>query len=806
MLKFIHFITSLLLLLFAFIASAQTAKHTLSGRFEPPAQPSVSEIVYLFTPESKLVKSEIPDAAGAFVFSDIEAGTYKLVLSRDGVTVYENTSVQIQANRELGTLAVSAQQLAEVTVTTAKPYLQRQEGKTVLNVENSIAATGSSAFEVLERAPGVRIDANDNISLRGKGGLLIQIDGKPTPMTGSSLGNYLRGLPSGMVDKIEFITNPSAKYDAAGSSIINIKLKKDKRKGSNGSVATSIGKGQYWKNNNTLSLNQRNQTVNLFGSYSFAYREGFNDLLLQRRFYENGQFDGAFNQDNYLRLNFRNHIARLGADWTPNDKHSFGITLGGLSNRFNPSGNNASNVYDANGNFASWFGTESRSRDKWHNYSANINYKFTIDTTGTALTTDLDFAQYGNSSVQHFDTRYLFLDPAIPANLYKLYGDIAGDLRLYSGKADFVKAWGKTKMETGVKSSYVKADNDVAFYDRTSGTDVFDSGKSNHFIYTENINAAYVNGSRALGKWNFQLGLRVENTHITGEQVVNNTRFEDDYTQFFPTALASYTFNDTHGLEMNYSRRIQRPSYDQLNPFKFYLDPTTYKAGNPYLKPQTTQSIELTHTFKQKVFTTLSFARTFNNITETVSPSITEDKVTVQSLQNLQYVDIYGLFIIWPVNPAPWWEITNNINAYWGSYNGTVAATTLSSAGNFTWNVNSNHTFKLGHGFVAEFSGEFRAREQYAFDRIEPIWFVNSGLQKKFEKYGTLKLAMTDMLRTNRIKATMNYTNYRESFNVGRDSQVVTLSYTYNFGQGGPAKRRSGGAEDLKRRVGNGAG
>lgn len=808
MLKVIHFVTSFLLIVFSIFASAQTAeKITISGQFQSVDGAVSDAVVYLIkTSDKSLAKTEYTDAYGNFTFTNIATGNYQINITQNGKPKYSGEAFQAVTDLQLGTLQADseAKVLNEVVITKARPYIERQDGKMILNVENSIAAAGSSAFEVLERAPGVNVDANDNISLRGKGGIIVQIDGKPTPMTGTNLANYLRGMPSGSVEKIEFITNPSSKYDAAGTSIINIKMKKDKRKGTNGSVAVSVGQGKYFKNNNNISLNHRNKNVNVFGSYSFAYREGFNQLLLDRKFYESEAFTGSFVQDNYLHLIFRNHIARAGMDYFVNDKHTIGVLLSGVGNRIDLTGNNYSDVYNATAAKTRNFQTQNQTHDKWRNFSANLNYKFVVDTVGTEFTTDLDFARYGNGSEQNFNTNYFAYDGSTPPNPYYIFGDLGGDLSIYALKSDFVTHLSKVKFETGIKSSYVKADNNLKYYDRSSGVDVIDPLKSNHFIYKENINAAYVNASRAFGKWNVQLGLRFENTNIEGLQLATNTNFDDSYHQLFPSALLSYAVNDKNSLEFNYSRRIQRPGYDQLNPFRFYLDPSTYKEGNPYLIAQTTHSFEFSHILNQKIYTTLSFSRTNDNIIETVSPSMTEAQVTVQTNRNLDSVDIYGLYFIVPVPVTAWWDTTNNLNMYVAKYNGNVANTKLSNEGNFTWNVTTTNNFKLGNGFFAEFSGEFRAEERYAYDLIEPIWSVNGGLQKKFENKSTLKLSMNDIFNTNNIRARLNYTGYEEHFNVSRDSRVITLAYTYNFGSGnGGQRRKTGGADDIKQRAGN---
>lgn len=786
--------------------NSASEKVTLSGKLitENNNKIALSEVFLYQTENNILIKTELTNENGEFVFVGVQKGNYTLKTNwKDEIITV--TSITIQSETNLGTLTVKTQpqQLQEVVVERKKPFIERSEGKMILNLDSNIGSAGSSAFEVLEKAPSVNIDDNDNISLRGKNNVLVQIDGKLTPMTGTNLGNYLRGIPSNAVDKIEFITNPSSKYDASGTAIINIKMKKDKRKGTNGSVSVAYGQGVYPKSNNGITLNHRNKKVALFGNYSFAYREGFNKLLLVRQFYENNNFIGAYDQDNFLKMDFRNHIGRVGMDYYANDKHTFGISVNKVSNRFNPNGENATDVYDENNMLSSRFRTSNRSKDHWQNHSVNLNHKFVLDTLGTEIITDFDYADYGNKTEQNFTTRYLDLNNVEFQNPYLLYGDVNGDLDIFSLKSDFVTTFkNKLKLESGYKTSYVKADNNLAFFDRSSGIDVFDPTKSNHFIYKENINALYVNSSKTFGKWSAQLGLRIENTNITGEQLVDNTSFKNSYTQLFPSLFVSYNLNDKNSLEFNYSRRIARPSYDQLNPFKFYLDPTTYKEGNPFLNPETTHSLEITHVLNQKIYTTLNFSRTNNNIAEVIAPSDTDAQVTIQTNKNLDTFDLYGLFVVMPLELTKWWSSTNSINCYYGAYSGTIANTTIKNQGNFNYNMNSVNNFKITKSFTSELTANYRAREIYAFMDVNPIWFINVGFQKKFKNNSSLKLVVNDIFYTNRTTADTEFTNYKEGFKVSRDTRVAILSYTYNFGtSNNQARRRTGGADDLKQRA-----
>ena len=752
----------------------------------------------------KIVKSEILDTAGLFLFKDILAGNYFLKVDRKSKIVYKSELIDLKENVDLGKIQINTENvIEEVVITKATPYLERKDGKTILNVESAIGSAGASAFDLIERAPGVNVDNNDNISLRGKTGILVQIDGKQTAMSGANLANYLKGISSGSVDKIEFITNPSAKYDAAGSAIINIKLKKGKKSGTNGSVSSTYGQGKYPTSNNSINLNHGAEKFNLFGSYNFTYREGFNKLLLDRKFYQNDVFTNAYEQNNFLKVVYRYQTARFGADYSPNKKQTFGFIANRFSNNYDPFQNNSTNVYDSSNSISSRFTTKNNSEENRQNYSVNLNHKFAIDTLGTEWTNDFDYANYDSKTNQNFTTRYYDLNNVEFQNPYLLKGDIKGDLNIYSVKSDYSTTLkNKIKLETGIKSSYVKADNNLAFYDASSGNLIFDATKSNHFIYDENINAAYVTTSKEFEKWNFNLGLRLENTNITGNQIINNIKFKDSYVQLFPTGIVTYNFNEKNSLELNYSRRINRPSYDQLNPFKFFLDPTTYKEGNPFLKPQTTHNFELTYSYNQRITSTLGFGRTTNNITGVIAPSDADPLITVQTDKNLNTVDVLGLFTVIPVDITKWWTVNNSVNFYYGSYSGTVANTTLNNTGNFTYNFNSVNNIKMGKGCSAEFTGNYRGREVYAFMDVDPIWYLNLGFQKTFENKSKLRLVVNDVFYTNKTTAVTQFSGYIEHFKVQRDTRTIQLSFTYNFGRGtNSVKKKTGGAEDIKQRA-----
>lgn len=791
------------MLLFSSYLSAQTMQgFSLSGTISSDKAEQME--INLFDSEQKLIKTEIADANGKFSFNDLKPGTYRLKISRNGSEIYHSDNIALADNTSLPPIDLKIKSIEGVTITKTRPLIERQDGKMIMNVENSIASTGNSAFEVLEKAPGVNIDSNDNISLRGRGNLLIQIDGKNTPMTGSDLANYLKSIPSSTLDKIEFITNPSSKYDASGSAIINIRLKKEKRKGTNGSISTSLGTGKYIKNNNSFSINHRNKNINIFASYSLVYREAYNRLVLDRNFYEAGNFKKAYVQDNFLKFKLNSHVAKAGLDYYLNDKNVLGFSMGLIANKFNVNGDNANLTLGSNYLPESTFNTRNTSGDRLTNLSFNLNHKYTIDSTGSEISTDFDYINYSSASLQNFETR----THDIATHLDKLdilNGDMNGNLNIYSLKSDLSKNLkNEWKLEGGVKTSFVKTDNDLKFFNINNGIPVPDLSKTNHFIYEENINAIYGNTAKKWDKLKIVVGLRLENTNVKGTQLATRQVNKRNYTQLFPSAVFSYDITEKSNLELNLSRRITRPSYNQLNPFKFYLDPTTLKAGNPDLNPQTTMNYELTYSLSNKYFATLSYSKTSDNITDILKPTIENGQnVTVQTNENLSSASNFGLNLIVPVKVTQWWDMNNSANFYYGSYTGNVSGTQINNKGNFTFNINSINTFRLGDGYTAEVTGNYKAKEVYAYLNASANWYLSVGAQKKFKNNSVLRFSYTDIFFTSNLNGQTVYNDYIENFALKRDSRVVTLSYTYNFGSSKNGQpRKTGGAEDLKQRIG----
>lgn len=769
--------------------------------------------------DSSLVKVAITDKTGAAEFEKISFGSYLLKATMVNYgPQYSSVAELSESNEDINvpslTLQPQSTQLGGVIVTGRKPFIQKLSDRLVVNVDNSIVNAGSSAMDVLERSPGVSIDQNDVLGLRGRQGVIIMIDGKPSPMTGADLANYLRGLPSSAIERIEIITNPSAKYDAAGNSgIIDIRMKKDQRFGVNGTFTAGFGQGVYPKANTGTTFNYRNKKVNLFGNYNYAYRKGLNHLFLDRNFYENGNFVGRDLKDNFARFPFNSHTGRFGADFFPSKKTIIGFVVNGNFNHFTRKTDNVARVMDAGDQPVSTFQTRAGNNDHANNIFANINFKHRFDSTGRELTTDIDYGSFKTNSLSYNSTSYYKNDGSPLQDNYKLDGDQDGKLTLKTAKVDYVHPLkNKAKLEAGGKISFVASDNDAKFFDVSSGVPVNDVNKTNHFFYKENNNAAYINFSKAYKKFDWQIGLRGEQTNIETRQVNGNVRFDSSYFQLFPSVFFNYHIKEDQTVGVSVSRRIDRPGYSQLNPFLFLIDVTTYATGSPGLLPQLTWSYELNYTLKNLNFT-LGYSHTKNdqNIAiarfKDVFPTIpSEENVTVQIPINLESSDYIGLTVAAPIRINKWWNMINNGNLYYNHFNGNLAGSVLNN-GKPAFDMSTNNSFTFKKGWATELNASFNSGGQYGFMVSKPQWGLSTGVQKTVLKNkGTVRFNITDIFWTNRPRATITYPGvYIEKWHAFRESRVATLSFTYRFGNNKvqAARRRTTGSEEERQRAGN---
>lgn len=769
-------------------------------------------VTLLRAKDSTLVKGAIADVAGKYEFEGIKEGKYLVAAVNMGMK--KNFSAQFTVNGspvKVPALVLSedSRNLKEVNVTGKRPFIEQKADKMVVNVENSIVAAGGTAMEVLQQSPGVQVDKDDNISMRGKNGVIIMIDGKPTNMSAQDVAQLLKNMPSSNVDQIELIANPSAKYDAAGNAgIINIKLKKNSNFGTNGSVNIGGGQGKLPKLNGGLNLNHRNKHINVYGSYNYNYNRNFEQLDILR---DNQESKGrmVFDQKSYMDKTSHYHGGKAGLDYFINKNHTLGVMVNLGKSTWE--GLNESNTWIGNGeNIDSSLLTKGINTSNWNRQSYNINYKGKLDSTGKEINIDLDYSR--NNEDQNNQLFSSFRDAS---GKIHFRGDTTRSLQpstinIKTIKIDYTHPLKKdAKIEAGIKLSFVDSDNDSRF-DTLKGTNwIYDVNRSNHFLYKENVNAAYLNYSKQFKKLGIQAGLRAEHTHVTGNSLTLNQINDTTYLNFFPSVFLSYNANKNHQWGVSYSRRLNRPSYDDLNPFEFYIDRYTKAGGNPNLRPQYSSNFDLTHTFKSFLTTAIGYSHTkdmLSRILEAgVDPKTGDTTIVVYRYMNVATRDNVNLNISAPVPITKWWNSFTTISVFYNVFETVVNEEQIKRAsGGFFGQT--QHTFTLGKGFTSELSFYYNSTQisQEGLFKMNPMYSFNGGISKQIlKKKGTIRFNVNDIFNTNRFGGTYNTTNRALVLANRWDSRQFRASFSYRFGNSNvkEARNRKTGLEDELNRV-----
>ncbi|HEY2721909.1 MAG TPA: TonB-dependent receptor, partial [Chitinophagaceae bacterium] len=568
-----------LLVCFAVTAFAQERVGKITGTVIDGNAKTIesSTIALLKAKDSSVVKMNVADKNGHFEFNGINGGKYLVSVSAVGhqkaySEIFEITSGNATIDLKTIELVPLAKSLNEVTVVAKKPLIEQKIDRTVVNVDAAISNVGATALEVLEKSPGVTVDKDGNISLKGKQGVQVYIDGRPSYLSGEDLANMLKSMSASQLDQIEIMTNPPAKYDAAGNSgIINIKTKKNKQFGYNGSASAGFTQGYYPRTYESINFNYRNGKFNLFTNLSHNYNSRFQELDIQRNFRDQTTKNITSTFDQVTKMKNENlfYNGKIGMDYFASKKTTFGVVVNAFRNPRTMISPTTTDIYNPGGQLLDITRGDSRNNNLWKNFSTNLNFRHQFDSSGQELSADLDQIHYNSASGQSLVSRYFDSNGDFTGGPDTLISNLPQDIKIYSGKMDYTLPLKKgARFEAGVKSSFVQTDNNAAYDSLVNGQVVHDYNRSNHFKYNENINAAYVNYSRPLSKkLSGQFGLRLENTHAKGSQLTTGEKFDRNYTQLFPTAYFQYTINKKNQLGVNYGRRIERPDYEDLNPF-----------------------------------------------------------------------------------------------------------------------------------------------------------------------------------------------------------------------------------------------
>jgi iron complex outermembrane receptor protein len=794
------------------MAAKETA--TVSGSLlnEQGKPMDYATVTLLRAKDSSVVKGTLTNDAGKYTIDHIAPGSYIVAATTVGYqktcsAAFTVTSGQSTVTVPAIKMQLGSRSLQTVTITAAKPLIERKLDRTVMNIENSVLAAGNSALEILERAPGVTIDKDDNISLKGKQGVTVMINDKLTYMSAAQLATMLKATDASTIQSIEIITNPSAKYDAAGNSgIINIKLKKNRQIGTNGSLSLGVVQGARFRDNTSLSLNHKQGNLNVFGTFSRGDAKRRN-LLDIDRIVDSADTRTFFKQNSSLINTVHYNNYRFGADYATSSKNTLGFVING--DYTNEYGNNESTTHIGTtpAADASYQNTGSYIKQTYRNFAANINDKLQLDTNGQELSIDLDYSKFRNGSDAKYDT-YFFNPGGVPTGQPPMLirNQTPSTITIYTQKADYALPLTKSiKLETGVKLSSVKTDNDLQAQINSGDTFINDTSRTNRFVYDEKVSAAYLNLSKTYKNTSVQAGVRAERTSSTGNLITKSQIVKRHYLDFFPSLFINHTLSDKHEVGISYSRRIDRPGYDQLNPFRFYLDQYTYEQGNPFLKPQYTNAFELSYTYNKTINVTLGYSRTTDVSTEIILTD-TISKASYQTRLNLNRQDSYNININSPYTIAKWWTGNVNLTAYYQQFKSDSLLGANLNMGKATFQIRSTQTFLVAKGYKAEVSGNYQSAQAFGIFNIKPQYSVDAGISHSFyNKKMNLKLAISDIFNTRRNRVSSHYQSVNLDVMNKNDTRVGRLTFTYNFGNNKiKARQHQTGADDEKSRVKSG--
>lgn len=801
-------------LTFAFSVKAQSPIKVSGNVNDATGKPLKSASVLLYrAKDSGLAKTAITDDKGAYNMPVSKPGNYFIKASGIG---YQSTSSAVFELKEGDNISIPAlslkiadKNLEGVTVTAKKPIVEVKADKMIVNVEGTINAVGNDGLELLRKSPGVMLDKDDNISLAGKNGVRIYIDGKPSPLSGTDLSAFLKSLQSSQIEAIEIITNPSAKYDAAGNAgIINIKLKKNQAFGTNGSVNAGYAIGVYSKYNAGISLNNRNAKTNIFGSYNF--NSGITEFSIHalRR-----AADSSFDQSNLItNYNRGSHNFKAGIDYFINNKNTIGVVVtGNVADNKTTTEGPMNILYTPTGVINRTVYATGDNRNNRTNMNFNANYRY-AKTGGSELNIDFDYGFFKLKNNQNQPNDYY------DAGGVKLFNssnvlNSPTSIDIYSLKGDYEQNFKKGKLGYGAKFSLVNTDNHFRRESNYNGTV---STESNNFTYDENINAAYVNYSRPFKGFFIQAGLRIENTNSKGHStgIISGSSFDSSvkrsYVDAFPSAAITFNKNPMSQWGFTYSRRIDRPAYQDLNPFEFKLNDYTFMKGNTQLRPQYTNSFGISHTYKYKLNTRLNYSHVKDIFTQLPDTSGSKSLLTKK---NLATQNIVSINISYPFQ-YKWYSFFANVNANYSNYKADFGGgNRVVNLDAYTLSFYMQNNFKLGKGFTAELSGFYNSPSiwQGSF-KSKAIYAIDGGVQKTlFKGKGTVKMAVSDIFNSLKFKGTADFSGQQNIFNGKPESRQFKLSFTMRFGntQVKASRQRKSAIEEENKRTensGNGMG
>ncbi|WP_443944509.1 TonB-dependent receptor domain-containing protein [Pedobacter sp. AW1-32] len=741
------------------------------------------------------VKGVVADTLGVFSFDRLEAKDYNLEISLLG---YKSKNVSITVKPGLNELRKiqlddSAELLKEVKITSTKPFITRKTDRYILNVGETSLTAGRNVTELLNYAPGVIVNGTD-ISINGRSGTKVMVNGRLLRMSLEQMESYLASLRSENIASIEIIPNPGAEFDAEGAGgILNIVLKKSHSAGLTTIIGGEIASPMWPSYSGNLQLNYNYKKLQLFGSYN-AEEKNRNTYFGDHR----NSLGNQYTTENVNDIRNTSQNFRIGGSYDINAKHSIAAEFNGNVNNANVQTSSISTLYSNDiltNNIRGVFLNVTQNKL----YNSSLNYSWKLDSLGSELNVLADLTRSLSNGSGDFNSRYT--DAAgnfVRDSLYRNY--IPVDVRNFSLASNFSKKYKNTDhLKFGLKFTRTTTQNNVRYDYMTGGNYVYDTSRSNEFGYTENISAAYAEYLKNWENFSVQVGLRSEWTKSIGISSTNAVSFDRNYINFFPSVLIKKKWDTDQTLTFNYTRRFNRPSFNILNPFEWRVNDYTYIQGNPNLLPQYSNSLQLTYSLNNKYDFTLISSFSTDVFSTVLLPAGPENLVARYFWQNVSKQTIYGLNIYLPYTITKWWNTTNNLLGFYKMLDFVTEKNMK-----FIAQVKSNHVFKISDSWQADLSGTYLSPFIASNLTYVANYSIDFGLRKSFfNKKLNARFLITDIFNT----SVLDYTSSTGNLNIDAYQKYLTrrvslnLSYNLNLGKTFKNRQINSGNSDEKDRM-----
>jgi hypothetical protein len=747
--------------------------------------------------DKSFFKSEITDSKGVFIIQVLQGGLYSIETALMGYKTQIRDSVLIDEYHSTINaiyLAVTPKNLKEVTVTSKLPFIILKSDKIVLNVAQSPVAAGGNAYDVLKNAPGI-IAQGEELNFRGKA-IQFLINGRPVNLSGEDLKNMLSNLQASGIERIEILPNPSSKYEAAGATVVNIILTKNKMFGTSYVFTTGAGTGKYIRANTGLDFNYRNKKLNIYGGYNFNHEKQYFKTS-STRYVSSGIIEAR----EYEERERNNNSYKLAADYDINKRSSLGVLLNGFINYRGRNVENTASLHYLNNIADSVSKVFTIGKALFKNLSVNLYYKTLIDTAGKELTLNADYLNYNKTWYDDFINRYYDANGEEYILPDYLKDNSPANIKVYSLTADYTIPVKKAKLEIGIKTSYTITDNDVRWETNSGSGWKIDAGKTNHFIYSENVNAAYANYICNIKKWNLQAGLRMEQTNTTGQSITLLQSNKKSYINFFPFIQASFTKNGNNEFGFSYRKSIQRFGFDFVNPFIVYQNQYAYSKGNPDLNPQINHAFSVSYSLKQNLALGMEYSHSVKSLGVSYA---SQNNITVSSYANFKGSDVGYMYINYSKKLFSLWQMNAYGYAGYFKYNVNTGSYTREQSQNPFYGIQLGNNLSFKKGFSAECTIAYRSTLVSGIFEMKPYYYADAGMAKSLLKNKlVLKLSLSDVFNTQIIKMHTDYQGVLSDKSVKAETRFIRLTCRYNFGNKNVRnkKERQSKLSDIKSRI-----